>query len=605
MMRNAAVTTVAPTGTISIIANCSGGIEPLFSLAFLRNVLRGQKQGEKPLVEVNETFREVAKARGFYSEELIERIAREGTLAHIDSVPEDIRRIFVCAHDITPDWHMKMQGAFQRHCDSSISKTINFPNAATPADVEQIYQLAYEMRCKGVTVYRDGCRSFQPMALKNGNSPEAKAKVSDQATKPRNHEGKNDPDDMNSRAADAATSKTPDVLERGGSAATREPTSRVHIEPMDLPEIVSGLRIRQITPFGNMHVKITVDPRADRELEVFAQLGKGGDVATSDLEGMCRMISLWLRAGGSLRHAIKQLEGIGSSLQIPTRAGRIVSLPDGLACALKKYIRAKERFGLRPLLLGEVDLALLDSPPPPHAAGLVSVDRTVAVDRPPIAPTDRAPTAPPASPATNPPNGHDRIIAAGVSPMPPAGSGPIPAVGPAPLSGAAAAPISAVEKRIESGVSAVKRSGRGSSRQTPRSKRSVAGREGNTNGNGDGNGHAAATAVLEPPGRASLLNRLVETDAQTQSLTGAVVGATALIASDSEADELMFTSSGLRSVPNPFDARIAAAPESLDNGLRHAHESALHYKLKCPQCEGVLALQEGCKKCHSCGWTAC
>jgi ribonucleoside-diphosphate reductase alpha chain len=350
LMRNAAVTTVAPTGTISILANCSGGIEPLFSLAFERNVLRGHKQGDKPLIEVNEVFRDASRARGFYSEELLERIARGGTLAHLDDVPEDVQRVFVCAHDITPEWHMRMQAAFQQHCDSSISKTINFPTHATRDDVEEIYLRAYELRCKGVTVYRDGCRSHQPMALKNG----ATERLSDEATK-------------------------------GNGGATETPTDcdcedvpPVAIEPMDLPEIVSGLRIRQMTPFGNMHVKITVDPRADRELEVFAQLGKGGDVANSDLEAICRMVSLWLRAGGTLRHVIRQLEGIGSSLQIPTRAGRIMSLGDGLACALKKYTRAKERFGLRALLLGEIDLADLDNPnPPPHHPETTPLDRPV------------------------------------------------------------------------------------------------------------------------------------------------------------------------------------------------------------------------------------
>lgn len=165
-----------------------------------------------------------------------------------------------------------------------------------------------------------------------------------------------------------------------GPAVTHKPDSGepAWIEPMDLPEIVSGLRIRQMTPFGNMHVKITVDPRSDRELEVFAQLGKGGDVANSDLEGLCRTASLWLRAGGSLRLLIKQWQGIGSSMQIPTRAGRIMSLPDGLACALKKYIRAKERFGLRALLLGEIDLAELDNPnPAPHHPQTTPLDRPV------------------------------------------------------------------------------------------------------------------------------------------------------------------------------------------------------------------------------------
>src|SRR5262249_43192759 len=164
-MRNACVTTVAPTGTISIIANCSGGIEPMFSLAFYRNVLKGQAEGRTPLIEINETFLGVARERGFFSEGLMDQIARDGTLASIPAIPAGVRGVFVCAQDIEPEWHVRMQAASQRHCDSSISKTINFPHEATAADVEKIYRTAYGLGCKGVTVYRDGCRSSQPMAL--------------------------------------------------------------------------------------------------------------------------------------------------------------------------------------------------------------------------------------------------------------------------------------------------------------------------------------------------------------------------------------------------------------------------------------------------------
>jgi ribonucleoside-diphosphate reductase alpha chain len=330
-MRNASCTTMAPTGTISIIANCSGGVEPLFSLVFYRNVLRGKGESQGPLLEVNEFFRKVMQERGLYSEGLMDHIATDGTLAHIDEIPSDIRRVFVCAHDIAPEWHIKMQAAFQRHCDASISKTINFPKDAKAEDVDKIYRMAFELGCKGVTVYRDGCRESQPMALK---------------------ELKTDPPAVGQENANSART---DV-----EAASPQ---RVDLEPRQLPEIVSGLRIRQMTPFGNIHVKITVDPRTGQELEVFAQLGKGGDVAASDLEAICRMISLWLRAGGSLKHVIQQLKGIGSSLQIPTKDGRIMSLGDGLARALMKYQRAKEVFGLEDLLLGRADLTELTNTP--------------------------------------------------------------------------------------------------------------------------------------------------------------------------------------------------------------------------------------------------
>ncbi len=324
-MRNAAVTTVAPTGTISIMADCSGGIEPMFSLAFFRNVLKGQDEGGKPMVQVNPIFERAARERGFLSEGLMDRIARDGTLAEISEIPEDVKQVFVCAHDIVPEWHVRMQAAFQRHCDSSISKTINFPNIATVEEVDAIYRRAYELDCKGITVYRDGCREAQPMALKGKEQP---ANPSDPSA----------------------------------SASARSAPEHKELVPRDIPEIISGLRLRQMTPFGNMHVKITVDPKTERELEVFAQLGKGGDIATSDLEAICRMTSLWLRSGGSLLHVIRQLKDIGSSLQVPTREGKIMSLGDGLARALQKYMRAKERFGLRNLLLGEYDMAELDRP---------------------------------------------------------------------------------------------------------------------------------------------------------------------------------------------------------------------------------------------------
>jgi len=350
-MRNACVTTVAPTGTISIIADCSGGIEPMFSLAFFRNVLKGQEEGKPPMIEINETFERVARERGFYSEGLMEQIATEGTLAHIEGIPEDVRRVFVCAHDIAPEWHVRMQAAFQKHCDSSISKTINFPHDADPSDVEMIYRMAYDLRCKGVTVYRDGCRASQPMALAESDrkhremtGPPAKevVEVKSGAEKPRI-----------STETNLFGERVTQVMKPAASA----------LVPRDLPAITSAIRVRQQTPFGNMHIQITVDPTQERELEVFAQLGKGGDIATSDLEAICRMISLWLRAGGGLVHVIKQLAGIGSSLQIPTRHGRIMSLGDGLAQGLKRYMKAKERHGLKALLLGEVDPAQIEHDP--------------------------------------------------------------------------------------------------------------------------------------------------------------------------------------------------------------------------------------------------
>jgi ribonucleoside-diphosphate reductase alpha chain len=138
-------------------------------------------------------------------------------------------------------------------------------------------------------------------------------------------------------------------------------TEPAELIPIRLPEIMPSLRIRQMTPFGNMHVKVSVDPASEREREVFAQLGKGGDVANSDLEAICRILSLWLRANGSLQLALKQLTGIGSSLTVPTKDGRIMSLADGLAHALRRYLDAKKEHGLEALLLGRVSRGKMES----------------------------------------------------------------------------------------------------------------------------------------------------------------------------------------------------------------------------------------------------
>ncbi len=159
-IRNSTVTTVAPTGTISIIAGCSSGIEPLFAISFVRNVMEGTR-----LLEINPYFEAVAKERGFYREELMMKIAKQGTLAGIDEVPDDVKRVFVTAFDIAPAWHVRMQAAFQKYTDNAVSKTINFPNDVDIKEVEKAYMLAYELKCKGITVYRYGSKTQQVLYL--------------------------------------------------------------------------------------------------------------------------------------------------------------------------------------------------------------------------------------------------------------------------------------------------------------------------------------------------------------------------------------------------------------------------------------------------------
>ncbi len=171
--RNATVTTIAPTGTISIIAGCSSGIEPLFAISYIRKHILG---GEE-MLEVNPLFEEVARKRGFYSTELMEKIAKSGSVQHIDEIPDDVKKVFVTAHDITPEWHVMMQGVFQKHTENAVSKTVNFPNSASVEDVEKVYMLAYELGCKGVTIYRDGSKSAQVLNIQKDEVPNEKIEI--------------------------------------------------------------------------------------------------------------------------------------------------------------------------------------------------------------------------------------------------------------------------------------------------------------------------------------------------------------------------------------------------------------------------------------------
>lgn len=328
-MRNAHCVTIAPTGTISIIAGCSGGIEPIFSLSFIRQVLNGQT-----MYETNPIFREDLEGLGLEPtevEQVMQHASEQGTVQNHLGLPDSVREVFRTARDIAPNSHVRMQAAWQEFTDAAVSKTINFPTEATLQQVKEAYLLAFETGCKGITVYRDGSRQNQPMALKTDKS------------------------------------RTGSTTAPAAAAAPDE--SKIQFAPVRLPSIMPGVRIRQITPFGNMHVKISVDPKTGVEREVFAQLGKGGDIATSDLEAVCRLLSLFLRCNGPIELAVHQLEGIGSSLSVPTRDGSVTSLADGLSRAIKTYLRAKERHGLRALLLGEVDPAEIDAPVAKDARG--------------------------------------------------------------------------------------------------------------------------------------------------------------------------------------------------------------------------------------------
>ncbi len=289
-MRNATVTTIAPTGTISILSGCSSGIEPYFAISFVRNVMEGTK-----LVDVNPFFERIAKERGFYSTELMERIAAANSIQKFNEIPEDVREIFQTAADISPEHHIRMQAAFQKRCDSAVSKTINMPQEASPDDVQTAYWQAYRSGCKGVTIYRDGSRPNQVLSTKKEKPPEVK----------RTEEVK----------SEAKTTKDT-VIE-------------------DRPDILEGITEKIRTGYGNLYVTINI---ADgRPFEVFAQIGKSGYSTMADTEAICRLISLMLRSNMPVKKIIEQLQGIGGANPIFGHGEIISSIPDAIAKVLKKH----------------------------------------------------------------------------------------------------------------------------------------------------------------------------------------------------------------------------------------------------------------------------
>jgi len=344
MLRNCNVTTVAPTGTISIIAGCSSGIEPLFAVAFMRN------QAGVMMPDVNEDFVAVAKREGWYSDSLIERIAKEGHV-HFPEVPEKWQRVFVTAHDITPEWHVRMQAGFQEHCDSAISKTTNFPHAASADDVRAIYELAYDLKCKGVTVYRDGSRDNQ--VLSTGATAQAAAE----------RDGKASPDARREmgelQGTIAELTAEVDRLKQALYDAEAENLQRR--VKRSRPDRLRGTTIRKETPLGTMFVNITEDEKG-QPFEVFINLGKAGGAAMADAEAMGRMISLALRSGIPLREVHKQLRGISSDRAVGLGPNKVLSVPDAIGIALEEWLREKQ--GVQQDLLAQSSQPMLSTPRP-------------------------------------------------------------------------------------------------------------------------------------------------------------------------------------------------------------------------------------------------
>lgn len=286
-LRNATITTIAPTGTISIIAGASSGIEPLFAVAFTRTVMDGTE-----MLEINPLFEQVARQRGFHTPDLMREIATKGSLHEIDGIPHDVKSIFVTAHDVSPEWHVRIQAAFQRSTDNAVSKTVNFPNEATAEEVAWVYNLSYDLGCKGITIYRDGCRENQ--VLTTGKTYEQKPAEPAPVTEPRKR-----------------------------------------------PAEVTGATRMMTTGCGRLYITINTDEHGP--FEVFGNMGKAGGCAASQTEALARLISLAFRSGIKPEHIIKQLKGISCHMPAWEQGGKVLSCADAFAQAVERLVVPKDK----------------------------------------------------------------------------------------------------------------------------------------------------------------------------------------------------------------------------------------------------------------------
>ena len=282
-MRNATVTTIAPTGTISLLAGTSSGIEPLYAVAHVRNVLSGRK-----LVDIHPLFLKIAKKEGFYSTQLLEAVSQSGSIQSLESVPPSIRLLFHTAHDISPQWHVKVQAEFQKYTDNAVSKTINFPASASLEQVAEAFMAAASQDCKGITIYRDGSRKNQILSA--------------------------------------------------GSAIT--PSECAQIAPRPRPQRTQGITERISTGCGKLYVTINADSQGT--CEVFAQMGKTGGCASSQIEAAGRLISLALRSGVKIEAIIKQMSGIRCPSPAWQNGKMVLSCPDAMAQVLKAVAMTDE-----------------------------------------------------------------------------------------------------------------------------------------------------------------------------------------------------------------------------------------------------------------------
>ncbi|MEG6614683.1 vitamin B12-dependent ribonucleotide reductase [Pseudoclostridium thermosuccinogenes] len=311
-VRNATTTTIAPTGTLSIIAGVSSGIEPLFAISYIRNVMDNDE-----LVEVNPLFRQIAEKEGFYSEELMRRIAKKGSISGFAEIPKYIRDVFVTSHDISPEGHVKMQAAFQKYTDNAVSKTVNLRHEATKEDVREVFILADKLNCKGVTIYRDGSRDSQVLNIGKVNN--SKADETKQETKP-----------------------------------------VTHIEPRPRPNITTGFTEKVKIGCGNLYITVNYDE--DGICEVFTNTGRAGG-CPSQSEATARLVSIALRSGIKTKTIVEQLKGIRCPSTIRQKGLNVLSCPDAIGRLIEKV--AKLQNGTDEEVAGELSsTGILNIPRP-------------------------------------------------------------------------------------------------------------------------------------------------------------------------------------------------------------------------------------------------
>lgn len=295
-VRNATTTTIAPTGTLSIIAGCSSGIEPLFAISYIRNVMDNDE-----LVEVNPLFKQISTIDGFYSDDLMKRIARKGTIKDFPEIPKSVQSVFVTAHDIVPEWHVKMQASFQKYTDNAVSKTVNLSHEATKEDVNAVFELAYKTFCKGVTIYRDGSRDMQVLNI-------GAVKGKEEAKK---------------------------EVETGIASSSK-------IAPRPRPDITTGFTEKVRIGCGNLYITVNYDEHGI--CEVFTNTGRAGG-CPSQSEATSRLVSVALRSGLDAKSIVEQLKGIRCPSTIRQKDLKVLSCPDAIGRLIEKVLKLQNGNG--------------------------------------------------------------------------------------------------------------------------------------------------------------------------------------------------------------------------------------------------------------------